>query len=609
MKSEARPHGQIRQSQIVTTFGPGAMVDLPDYAVIIGGLEHWRGRGHQVHEERLENKIVALLTLPAMKLYAPPIDSSDSSAPRTGITAWQFPEWFVAQGDEVRRDGFRSRPMVHRQALVGGKYLGTDRKKYRVIPVRFVQACSNGHISDIDWHAFAHEFTGNCRRQLWLDEIGPSGDLGDISVRCECGQKRSLIHTARTAERPFPLGYCNGLRPWLGPASREKCGGDAGPALGSRLLIRSASNSYFPQLLSVISIPEEDERVRKAVDPIWEDFLLYVENAADLARERKRAKVNAALEGLSDDAVLKEIRRRRGGTGGSPKSIKQLELETLLSADEEIGNDTPDGDFYARRVKLDATRKGATAKVDRVVLVHRMREVVAQVGFTRFEAAMTDINGELDLGVRRAELATDVSWLPAVENRGEGVFIVLNQNAIMQWRKLAAAQKREMQLNQGFAAWQRIHPGSQAVFLGAPYVLLHSLSHLLITAVSLECGYAASSIRERIYVSDAGSGILLYTGSPDAEGTLGGLAAVGKRIREHLRTALELGRLCSNDPVCAQHHPDDRQEERFLHGATCHGCLLIAETSCERRNEFLDRALVVPTVEGLGAEFFREEAQ
>ena len=70
--------------------------------------------------------------------------------------------------------------------------------------------------------------------------------------------------------------------------------------------------------------------------------------------------------------------------------------------------------------------------------------------------------------------------------------------------------------------------------------------------------------------------------------------------------ALELGRLCSNDPVCAHHEPDNRQEERFLHGAACHGCLLIAETSCERRNEFLDRALVVATVEGIGAEFFRE---
>jgi hypothetical protein len=604
MKPEARPHGQIRQSQIVTTFGPGAMVDLPDHAAIIGGLEHWRSMGRPIHEERLEAKIQSLINIPGIKLYAPPIDSGDSSAPRTGITAWQFPQWFVARGDEVRRDGLRSRPMVHQQALVGGKYLGSDRRKSAVIPIRFVQACPNGHISDIDWYGFAHEFQGNCHRQLWLDEFGTSGEFADIVVRCECGRKRALVQA--TQRSSSPLGYCQGQRPWLGPASREKCGGDGGPAQPNRLLIRSASNSYFPQLLSVISIPDPDEHVRKTVAPLWEDFLQYVDNIEDLVHERKKLKVSASLEGLSDDQIFKEIQRRKVGTVTSTKSIKQLELETLLSTEKEIGSDVPEGDFFARKVKLEEPRKGAMALVDSLALVHRMREVIAQIGFTRFEAAMTDINGELDLGVRRAELATNVTWLPAVENRGEGVFIVLNQQEIARWRKSPALQMREKQLADGFVAWQRTHSSSQAVFPGATYVLLHSLSHLLITAVSLECGYAASSIRERIYVGEAGSGILLYTGSPDAEGTLGGLAAVGRRMKDHLRMSLELGRLCSNDPVCANHQPDNRQEERFLHGAACHGCLLIAETSCERRNEFLDRALVVATVEGIGAELFRE---
>mgnify|MGYP001790724998 FL=1 len=86
-----------------------------------------------------------------------------------------------------------------------------------------------------------------------------------------------------------------------------------------------------------------------------------------------------------------------------------------------------------------------------------------------------------------------------------------------------------------------------------------------------------------------------------------GLVEVGKRIEHHLAAAIEFGRLCSNDPVCAQHKPDDTQEERFLHGSACHGCLLIAETSCERRNEFLDRALVVNTVEAADAAFFPDE--
>jgi uncharacterized protein DUF1998 len=132
------------------------------------------------------------------------------------------------------------------------------------------------------------------------------------------------------------------------------------------------------------------------------------------------------------------------------------------------------------------------------------------------------------------------------------------------------------------------------------------VSHLLITTVALDCGYASSSIRERIYSGESGYGVLLYTASPDAEGTLGGLVESADRIDCYLRQAIELGQLCSNDPVCAQHRPDTWEEDRFLHGAACHGCLLLAEVSCERRNDFLDRALVVPTVDGADAAFFDE---
>jgi hypothetical protein len=214
------------------------------------------------------------------------------------------------------------------------------------------------------------------------------------------------------------------------------------------------------------------------------------------------------------------------------------------------------------------------------------------------------VEGELDAGVTRAVLARETKWLPAIENRGEGVFLHFKEQAIKDWLGRPAVKTRGRQLMEGFLCWSEDHKGSKREFFGLPYVMLHSLSHLLITAVSLECGYPASSIRERIYAGSAGYGILLYTGTSDAEGTLGGLVQVGTRIEHHLHNALELGRLCSNDPVCAQHGPANTHERRFLHGAACHGCLLIAETSCEQYNDFLDRAFVVPTVENLGAEFF-----
>ena len=106
--------------------------------------------------------------------------------------------------------------------------------------------------------------------------------------------------------------------------------------------------------------------------------------------------------------------------------------------------------------------------------------------------------------------------------------------------------------------------------------------------------------------SQVGFGLLLYTASSDAEGTLGGLVQAGRRIAEFVRLALELGSLCSNDPVCGQHDPENVLEGRMLHGAACHGCVLIAETSCEQTNDFLDRAFVTGTVAGAGTEFFEQ---
>jgi hypothetical protein len=137
-------------------------------------------------------------------------------------------------------------------------------------------------------------------------------------------------------------------------------------------------------------------------------------------------------------------------------------------------------------------------------------------------------------------------------------------------------------------------------------VLLHSLAHLLITAVSLECGYPSSAVRERIYAGAAGSGVLLYTAAPGASGSLGGLVQVGRDFGHFLSIALDLARLCANDPVCAGHSPDDAHDDRDLEGASCHGCLLISEPSCERMNSYLDRTLVVPTVERADAAFFDE---
>lgn len=597
-----KAHGEIRQSQLVSTFGPGSMIDLPNHAALVSGLDHWTppSPDREVFEERLASKIAHVLDLNSIRLYRPPVDPPDAVTPQAGVRAWLFPEWFVVQREWTSTGGTRSRRLVAYRGLERGRFLDRDRSRQRVVPVRFVQACPNGHISDIDWSRFTHKPGDPCRRELWLDERGTTGEIADITLRCECGASRPLVQATQVDAQS--LGFCNGKRPWLGPLSDERCGGDNGPAQPNRLLIRSATNSYFPQVMSAISIPDAAAALRQAVDLTWSD-LESVESLTDLEYEMRKAKNRAILENHAPAALLAEVLRRKGGMSPPPKTVKQAEIETLMSAQDTVGDDTPAGDYFARRLDLSAPRQGTAAKLDRVVLVHRLREVRAQIGFTRFEPVVADLEGELSLEVRRASIAREITWVPAVENRGEGIFIALDRTQLRDWRERAAVRKRGESLLAGFQKWQARF-GDHSRFFGLDYILLHSLSHLLITALSLECGYGASAIRERIYAGSEGYGILLFTGSPDSEGTLGGLVHAGRRTERLLRDACEVGMLCSNDPVCAQHEPADPREERFLAGAACHGCLLIAEPSCERRNELLDRALVIPTVAEHGSEFF-----
>ncbi|MBC8123698.1 MAG: DUF1998 domain-containing protein [Gemmatimonadaceae bacterium] len=614
--SKKRPPGELRRSQVLNTYGPGSMVDLPNYSVVIGGLNHWSEAGRKtVEEERLAAKVAELLGVASIELSTPPSDTPDPDAPRTGITAFAFPTWFLAQVNGSFTFGgreYRSRPLVPAGGLVdgGGRYLTDDRKKVPVVPVRFVRSCINGHLADIEWPAFVHaDFDTSCKGPLWLDEGGSGSDFAEIFVRCaRCGTRRPLSN----ATLPKVLGPCKGERPWLGvgQATREVCRGEREQPEYARLLVRSASNAYFSQTLSVISLPDNDQKLREAVSKLWQS-LQIVDEVETFRVLRRIPQIKSGLEGLAEEPIMAEIRRRRaGGTVDteSGKSIKQVEIETLLSSPVSVGEDAPEGDFHATARDLSGLEPFFAERILRVVLVHRLREVIAQVGFTRFEPAMPDIDGELDIGVRRAALDIEPRWVPAIENRGEGVFIAFKKQAIEAWKAREAVKARGRKLEEGFETWLRRRGIPDGRFPGLPYLMLHSLSHLLITAVSLECGYGATAIRERIYTGDSGHGILLYTGSTGSEGTLGGLVGIGRRIEGHLRSALELGQLCSNDPVCAQHNPANPQEERFLHGAACHGCLLIAEPSCERGNEFLDRALVVPTVDGVGAEFFSEEA-
>ena len=148
----------------------------------------------------LTEKLKFLLDVPALKLYAPPPDQEDPTAPPTGINAWQFPEWFIVQDVEPDR-GDRHGPLAHARASLGGWAAATSSStiidKWRpVVSVRFVRACRGGHVGDIDWYSFVHGGPTECRRQLWIEERGTSGDLSEVWIRCECGKAQRSVGEA-----------------------------------------------------------------------------------------------------------------------------------------------------------------------------------------------------------------------------------------------------------------------------------------------------------------------------------------------------------------------------------------------------------------------------
>lgn len=205
------------------------------------------------------------------------------------------------------------------------------------------------------------------------------------------------------------------------------------------------------------------------------------------------------------------------------------------------------------------------------------------------------------------------TWLPAAEVRGEGIFLQFNEERIQSW--LRTVNRRANDFHQAHMRWRSVRfiADPEARDPGMRYVLLHSFAHALMRQMAMESGYTAASVRERIYSrnpDDPGgpmAGILIYTAATDSEGTLGGLVKQGEleTLERHIRMALEHAALCASDPTCAEHTPST--DGISLHGAACHACMFVPETSCEQGNRYLDRTVLVQTFIDEDLHFFEGE--
>lgn len=608
--------GEIRPSQLIFTFGVGSLVDLPNMSALVMGLDDWDTRYcKEIEEDRLVAAIQKRLGAQLTKLYLPPMKldgmDRDPAAPAIGAPVAPFPRWqrcslcdtlatvesgvFKLSQDPYRPDRTQ---YVHQGCL---KSLGG--KPPSALSVRFLIACREGHLTDFPWLEFVHKGNVPCQgAQLSLREYGASGDASDIVVQCHsCGLTRRMAD-AFDSNTQFK---CRGHHPHLRLIEPD-CPEPA------KTILLGASNSWFPTALSALSIPRSVDKLGKMVEEQWAD-LKETEDLDELRLLRKRIQKFQSLIPLfaayGDDDIWAAIEQKRAGTqkgDALPEDLKLPEWQVFSNPRSAAEN----RDFKLKNVD---PPKGFESLLEDTVLVERIREVRALMGFTRIESN-ADFSEATNLGeARLTKLSREnPKWLPASEVRGEGIFIRIREEALLAWQDKPEVQRLQQEFLESHKAWRtlrKLDPPAEH-FPGVRLVLLHSLAHALMRQIVLDCGYTAASVRERLYSRQPGevggpmAGILLYTAAPDSEGTLGGLVELGDPVTlgRHLEQALESMRLCASDPLCAEHRPDTLG--RTIQGACCHACQFAPETSCERGNRYLDRSVLVNTFASHGTAFF-----
>jgi hypothetical protein len=396
---------------------------------------------------------------------------------------------------------------------------------------------------------------------------------------------------------------------------------DAECGASPTLIMMGASNLWFSSTQSVIVMPRTDAEEAEALADQLRAALgidKIAKYASDLDTLRDVADGKIDLNDVSDQSLSAAVADVLAPV--DPEEVRQEKLATWDPVELLV----PEW-RYLQKPALFPQQQNSSGlmvtemqrgqnlhpRVQRVVAVNRMKKINAVLGFTRLDE-MDRVN---DLASRLVKLTRKgrPAWVPATEDRGEGIFLQLDLEAVDEWEKkilgspLWAAHKQAHRLNfsRRFSATAAsVDPDTRLP--GPRYWLLHTFAHTLIREMAMSCGYGAASLTERIYgwpsgpQHEAAAGLLICTTASDSEGTLGGLVALSEpaRLEGLVISALRRASRCSSDPVCAVRTPSDPED--FLHGAACHCCTFASETSCEKSNRFLDRRFLLdlPTIMG-----------
>lgn len=552
--------GEIRPNQLITTFGPGSIVDAVKDSVTVLDLNYWKEKGKKI----IDGRLAAYLGVDCF--YMPRTSYSGD------IPVVSFPYMHVCSNVkcgkifDVRENFDLERylkfgvtcPVCHKQAY----------------PSRFITICENGHMHDFPWSWWVHNGNTTCKGTMRMYSTGNTSTLADMWVECSCGARRSMM--GATQRENFEGMKCSGHHPFRPNHKNEKCDKDMIPSQ------RGASNVYFPVMRSAISIPPWINPLYNLID----EHLRDIELAKTLMGDDGVAKIYELYFGAYAKDEFDAALERRQQNIKEFTEIKQMEYNAITHHADPV---------YASNKKHfkaeeDPLPTYLLSYFRRIIRITRLREVRVLLGFTRVDAPDPDADEQTNI-VYLNKGKTE-KWLPAAEVHGEGIFIEFNRDTIDAWMGNPEVAELSQKYAQCYKEFCESKEWTVTTLRDARYVLMHTFAHLLIKQMSMSSGYSSSAIRERIYFGDDMSGVLLYTGSADKEGSLGGLVELGNidQLIVLMKDAFQEALVCTNDPECLNNIPAGNNSN----GAACHSCCMISETACENGNRMLDRGLIVP---------------
>lgn len=645
----------VRSSQLLSPFGVGQIVNFPEeLSVMVCGLNLWDeqiaqgkiNRGiDSISEEELRFNETRLQKVLGVKYFVKPFEYKTSGAKNNylKIPTVRFPGWHYCTNPKCGR--MREEPLGQPNKRIGctACWDGKSKLKSKMIPVRFIAACPSGHIQDVPFKEWVHNGPiphDGKEHNLSYHTGGGSGDLGSITLKCTCGERRSLaglMNIRKDGEDIFdsalarigfnkedehrfdksnpnkdnPLGqYCKGYRPWLG---LEGVNDPKGCKNHLQVLVRGGSNVHFSEIQSAIYLPEgsrdANEYVLKVIEDIGKDNL-NVYFKIDQGKVTLPAILGSnqfVLKGfITKEELLSGVLAEISNDDSKKEELEMpAELKLRFEEYEYIlkGRDSENSDFKAV-VKnfIGYEEKTLLEKYfDCVVLIEKLKETRVFKGFSRINP-----NNKID----KKELSNGlVSWLPAVEVYGEGIFLKFKDDIVDNW--LEEYEDNFLGIvNRYNSAMLKRRPHDERREINPFFNAMHTFAHMLIKKLCFDCGYGSSSLRERLYFSadpeTRMNGVLIYTSSGDSEGSLGGLVRQGRA--NHLgilvKNAILEAQWCSADPVCSDIGRSSGQGPDNVNGSACHNCCIVPETSCEEFNMLLDRTSIIGSLENPEIGFF-----